>query len=369
MKKIISLSLCLILLFNIGATVFAEKGDPLNEHLEYTDLIREFFKKVEESKQNPEYPALWKKEPKFLFWADDYRTVRAYNMPLLISQRDRDDSFLSATAGALIKSRQAAAHSEVIARMIGKPVVKIFIKLLVKELTGSSEIVTVADFLGTDEQTAIDSFISAAGMTFLSQASMGLSLVSAFTNVLHAFPSLTPKGRLAVVVLTACLSLYAENTAVNYQSAENNAIVLNSVFQKILNRPQDVMDSNLLVTAVDDRNNFFGTLSRNDGAWCDFVYIGGLRCAPRARDYQGGQLVNTYIDIYHRIMQDESLDLRALDDYIHGRLVPERPLHIVRANPREEEHADHYIFAPIAETLEVPDCSDSADIPTCIETP
>ena len=337
MKRIISLSLSLILLLNIGVTAFAEKGDPLVEHPEYVELIRKKFEEEEESKRNPEYSLVWMRKPKF--FDKDHRTIKAYNMPLLMEGEGRTDGFLYANAQALLEARQAAAHSEVIAKMIGKPVSKIFIKLLTERLAGSNEIVTVADFLGTDEQTAIDSFINAAGMTFISQVSMGLSLVSAFTNILHAFPSLTPKGRLAVVILTSVLSVRAEESAINYQSAENSAIVLNSVFQKILNRPQDVMDSNLLVTAIDERNNFLGTLSRNDGAWCDFVYIGGLKCAPRARDYQGGQLVNTYIDIYHRIMQDESLDLKALDDYIHGRLIPERPLHIVRVNSRTEEHS------------------------------
>ena len=323
MKRIISLSLSLILLLNIGAIVFAEKGDPLNEYLEYTDLIREFFKKVEESKQNPEYPALWKKKPKFLFWADDYRTVRAYNMPFLMIVRDREDSFLSATAGALIKSRQAAAHSEVIAKMIGKPVSKIFIKLLTERLAGSNEIVTVADFLGTDEQTAIDSFICAAGMTFCSQVAHGLSVVACFTNILE---SLKPAAGITVAGLMDVACYFLTKSALANEEAKNNAMALNSVFQKILNRPQDVMDSNLLVTAIDERKFCpilrYNAFRRDDGAWCDFVYIGGLKCAPRARDYQGGQLVNTYIDIYHRIMQDESLDLKALDDYLKGYPAP-----------------------------------------------
>ena len=340
MKRIISLSLCLILLFNIGVTAFATKGDPLTEHPEYIKLIRKCFENQARLRQNNEAALEWKREPKFLFWTDNYRTVHAYNMPLLMAGKDRTDGFLHANAKALLDARKAAARSEVIAKMVGKPVAKIYIELLKKKLTGSSEIAMIADFLGTDEQTTIDSFICAAGMTFCSQVAHGLSVVACFTNILE---SLKPAAGIAVAGLMDAACYFLTKSALANEEAKNNAMALNSVFQKILNRPQDVIDSNLLVTAIDERKFNpilrYNAFRRDDGAWCDFVYIGGLKCAPRARDYQGGQLVNTYIDIYHRIMQDESLDLKALDDYIHGRLIPERPLHIVRVNSRTEEHS------------------------------
>ena len=322
MKKIISWCLCLTLLFNIGVTAFAEKGKPLTEHPEYTGLIYKFFEGQESEHNDPECPAVWVKESKFLFWDKDYRTVSAYNIPLLMEARDRKDSFFHATAKVLLKSRQAAVIAERIARATGKPVLTIFKKLLREELKkDSSEIVAViADFLKEiDEKEVIDSIISGMGMTFYSQLAHGISIVACLTNVLEI---LKPVAGIAAAGVLDLICIFSTKAALENQKVENYSTVFKTFFNMMYNDPEHVKKSNLFVTAIDERKFCpilrYNAFRRNDGAWCDFVHIEGLRCAPIAGDYKEGRLINTYLDIYRRIMRDERLDLKKLDDYLKG---------------------------------------------------
>ena len=136
--------------------VFAGKGDPLQEHEDYTTQIRKKFEWTEKDKGNPEYPTIWKHEPNYRFWlwTDDYRTVVVYNIPYLMGYESNEKgNFVQATAKALIKSRKAASRAEELAKKCAVKTTEEFIKIFKdeykKELTSDSNLISaLAKFLG-----------------------------------------------------------------------------------------------------------------------------------------------------------------------------------------------------------------------------
>lgn len=71
------------------------------------------------------------------------------------------------------------------------------------------------------------------------------------------------------------------------EKAENITSLLNLILNIIRNFKNDVSNSNFFVFAIDKRefNPFFihNAFRRNDGNWCDFIYIDGIN-SPRAKD-------------------------------------------------------------------------------------
>lgn len=148
--------LSLVMIFTNCEYVFAGKGDPLQEHEDYTTQIRKKFEWTEKDKGNPEYPTIWKHEPNYRFWlwTDDYRTVVVYNIPYLMGYESNEKgNFVQATAKALIKSRKAASRAEELAKKCAVKTTEEFIKIFKdeykKELTSDSNLISaLAKFLG-----------------------------------------------------------------------------------------------------------------------------------------------------------------------------------------------------------------------------
>lgn len=129
---------------------------------------------------------------------------------------------------------------------------------------------------------------------------------------------------IAGLTLSAALDLFCYFTGksrFDMERTKNYATLLHGVWSMLQNDPETVMNSNVLVTAVDKRNFYVifrhNALRRDDGAWCNFTRIGNLKCAPLAKDYRNGKLISTYLDIYRRIMTDEHLDLDKLQTFIN----------------------------------------------------
>ena len=333
MKKIFTFFITLIFIFGSEIPTFASpKGDPLDEHENYLVMLRDHFEKRERNKQDPEAPCLWEKYPNYVMFCDDYRTVRVYNIPLLLKE-DRNDGFLRAFAELLVEAREEAVKSEKIAKATGKIAAKIFIENLNKNLKGNDYVKKIAEFLGTNESTAIESFICYLGMAATSKLlGIGIAASCAFDilNELFDLVQFTPGLGLSIFVVHNLLNvvrIWSTRSQFYYEKVANYATILNDVYRMIITNPKDVMKSNVLVTAVDERN-FYSVFiwnsaigRRNDGAWCDFEYIGGLKCAPRARDCKDKNLITLYSQIYGYLMTKSDLNLENLKDfYKYGRI-------------------------------------------------
>lgn len=160
---------------------------------------------------------------------------------------------------------------------------------------------------------------------------VGIAVSCAFDilSKLFNFASITPGVGMAICVvhnLVNVARIWSTRSQFYYEKVANYATVLNDVYRIIITRPEDVLKSNVLVTAVDERNFWSVFLwnsaigRRNDGAWCDFEYIGGLKCAPRAKDCKDRDLIMVYSKAYGDIMTKSDLDLKKLQDFLDGKL-------------------------------------------------
>lgn len=143
--KIVSLISSLGIMFGNCGCAFADKGDPLQEHKEYFDLIRKEFGDIEDKSKVSDYPAYWEHEPNYWLWTDDYRTVVVYNIPYLMSDPEKKQNFMKSTAQALIDSKKAATNAEKIAKTLAVKTTKKFIEIFKdeykKELTSDSQLI------------------------------------------------------------------------------------------------------------------------------------------------------------------------------------------------------------------------------------
>lgn len=299
----------------------------MQEHEDYTTQIRKKFEWTENDKDNPEYPASWEHKPNYWFWTDDYRTVVVCNIPYLMSDPGKKQNFMKSTAQALIDSQKAAISAEKIAKTIAVKTTKKFIEIFKdeykKELTSDSRLIpSLANFLGeTDEKIVVDACLGAIGMRWACIAGHVVSVAALQSGCLGALVVAYP---IAGLTLSAALDLFCYFTGKSrfeMERTKNYATLLHGVWNMLQNDPETVMNSNVLVTAVDKRNFYaifrHNAFRRDDGAWCNFTKIGNLKCAPLAKDYREGKLVSTYLDIYRRIMTDKHLDLDKLQVFIN----------------------------------------------------
>ena len=338
--KIISLVLSLVMIFTNCEYVFAGKGDPLQEHKEYFDLIRKEFENTENASGNSTYSAMWKHEPNYRFWlwADDYRTVVVYNIPYLMGYESNEKgNFVRATAKALIKSRESASRAEELAKKCAVKTTEEFIKIFKdeykKELTSEPESISaLAKFLGEpDEETVVNACLGAMGMRWACIAGHTASLFLIHSGFLDALAAAHPVAGLTFAAALDLFCYFTGKSRFEMEKTKNYATLLYGVWNMLQNNPEKVKNSNVLVTAVDKRNFYaifrYNALRRDDGAWCNFVKIGNLKCAPLAKDFEKGTLIDTYLDIYNRIMTDKQLDLNKMQTFLNtGSFGPKKSL-------------------------------------------
>lgn len=328
--KIISLVLSLVMIFTNCEYVFAGKGDPLQEHKEYFDLIRKEFENTENASGNSTYPAMWKHEPNYRFWlwTDDYRTVVVYNIPYLMGYESNEKgNFVRATAKALIKSRESASRAEELAKKCAVKTTEEFIKIFKdeykKELTSEPESISaLAKFLGEpDEETVVNACLGAMGMRWACIAGHTVSLFLIHSGFLEALSAAHPVAGLTFAAALDLFCYFTGKSRFEMEKTKNYATLLYGVWNMLQNNPEKVKNSNVLVTAVDKRNFYaifrYNALRRDDGAWCNFVNIGNLKCAPLAKDFEKGTLIDTYLDIYNRIMTDKQLDINKMQTFLN----------------------------------------------------
>ncbi len=314
MNKIMSLILSFGVVFNTSGVVFADKGNPLDEHPENYQIIRKKFEEIEMNSGNPLKGFKWEKKPNFWFWDDDYRTVRVYNIPHLINATN-DDNFFRKIVILLIDARNICSSSEKIGKAVGKEALKLLNSELKKQKKGSAETLALADFLGTDENMAIDSFVAAFGMACISKICHGIAVGGSWLGI---FVPLAPAVGAAVAIIDIA-SFFTTRSALANERVKNCAMVLNAVYRIITENPNRILNSNVLVTAIDERNFTallrWNAFRRDDGAWCDFEYIGGLKCAPRGREYlddRGHNLIEVCSRICNEIMNNGKLDMEKM---------------------------------------------------------
>ena len=301
--------------FNNFSYVLAGRDDPLIEHKDYVEEIRKEFEWNERDKQSSTYPILWKKEPSFWFWDSDYRVVRVYNIPYLMGQK-HSENFFVATMKLLLESVKLCKYSSKLAKATGKEALKILNSGLKKSKQNSWEAKVLSNILGTDEEMAIDSFVTAFGYSCMSKVCHGLCMVDTLVRI---FVAGNPVTEVAMMMIDIASLLFTKGKFAQ-ERIKNCAIALNQIYDIIQNDSERVLDSNVLVTAIDERNftAWFrhNAWRRDDEAWCDFLKIGGLKCAPTGREYKNGEVVKFCSRMFNEIMCNGRLDLNKIERFI-----------------------------------------------------
>ena len=321
--------------------------NPLHLHPEYVDELNAHF---ERAGRREDQPAIcWVKEGMFRWrvFAVDPRVTRVYNIPHLAKTRmNQPSDFFVSTAKVLLEARKAAISA---AKNSNKPdeILAAFVAKMIESLVGTEAIRCFARFFNLDEDVAFKCVINSVSYTLVASAGYLLCLTEPFTQLLTALTPMAALGTLLVFHF-ATKDKFARERALNCTS------VLNSFFDQIRFFQEKVVESNVFVTAIDERNYCsllpWSFVRKNYGGWCEFLYLRNLPNAPRARDItQNGQprFISTFLDIIQRIFTDEHLNPDRLDKYINGqnlfRRVYPGPNNDNAENPENANryHAEH----------------------------
>lgn len=336
MKRIFIFLLSLIITFNFNL-IYAGMGDPLREHPEYVDLIREDFNKARKI-NSKSYEWMWEKKFEWKIISNDYRTVRVYNIPYLLKFREEDCGFLITYIKALLHARKARIRTEKLSKESKEKAAKYFSKEISEYMKNSGTAKEFKDFLGAkDEDMAIESFITSL---ILSANAQFLGAVTAASCVaINAFnflqpillPTLvvSPPVGIAITVahnLLNVVRIFTTKNAFEEERVANYALVLSKINRLFLDdeEVENIRNSNVLVTAVDERNFYSAFIwnsfpgRRNDGGWAHFTEIENLACSPLAKDYDSGRMIEIYRRIFKEITRNENLDFEQMEKYIES---------------------------------------------------
>lgn len=320
MKKVInrfvSFSLLFIMSLNTFSVSFFGLGNPFDEHPEYYGEMRSAFEKNFEYTRNDQSPYCWEKKPSYLLLSNDYRKIRVYNMTHL-ERKEVRDNFFNSSIKLLRDAIECSNRAKAIAECSGEIVLRIFKEKYEEKIKGTSEIKVIADFLGTDEKIAINSVVRSIGMTWFNRAAHVASMVVAFSGALDSLTLFNPFLGIAAGLALDVLCYTTSLNRFENEKIENYSKSLYSVWSIMINDPDRVLNSNVLITAVDERDfyNIFrhNSLRRNDESWCDFRKIGDLKCAPLGNSCPR---IRKYLDDFKSLAVNGSLSLTKLEEYI-----------------------------------------------------
>lgn len=301
-------------------------SNPFHDHPKYLqDLKKDFAEKG----YSDEVELYWEKQPGFILfynYTNDYRVIRVYNIRHLLGTKksggphdiNNTDFFIS-MARSLLQTRKAAIAANKKVKENADKILKIFKEEAQKNLKGTKEIKYLSDFLHEKEDMTIDSFIASVGMTWIARASHAVAIAACLTGVLSA---LNPVAGFTIALALDALGFYSNRSKMEMEKALNCAVVLNKFFNCINFYQEQVLNSNVWVTAIDERNFYsvmrYTSIRPNHGAWSDFLYIDDLPHSPRARTIENGRIIPMYIDIFNEINSNDQLDLEKLEAYLNG---------------------------------------------------
>lgn len=334
MKKLLALFLGLIISLNISV-IYAGTGDPLYEHPEYVAMIRKHFEKAK-SINSTAYAWKWEKKFEWKMFSSDYRTIRVYNIPYLVRFRDKKDGFLITYAKALLQAKKIGVTASKLSEKSKEKFIEYFSKEISDYIKRNGLGENLKDFLGAEnEDVAIKSFIaslilSASAKVLGAITATSCVAMNAYNFLLPFLPAVAvaaPPVAIAITVvhnLVNIARIFTTSKTFAEERIANYALVLSHINRAFLNdtETENILNSNVLITAVDERNfyslpvwnSFPGR--RNDEGWAHFANIEGLACSPIAKDYESGDVIKAYQDIFREISCNESLDLDKMEKYI-----------------------------------------------------
>jgi len=379
MKKYISF-LMGILMLNLQPNTLAMDmdGTPLGPPLHADDYskIRAYFSTTFEGSRNPECPVVYRLRDSYA--SDrDYREVIVRNIPSVCGDLGhRRTDFLTCMydlysrtkidARDIVASLKSTASSDSqaeIARHLSEEYTRILasdtrnnVAYVLSQNMGISyqEAVSVylmmvtanaaSDFYHFSGKDWVDILIGGAvgaGVGAAVGAAVGAGATAAATGGISSVAIAIGAGAILLCVAGAggvaaykYINNKAESAAAAFkiQRMCNCAMAIMKFGEQLTVSPGAVLDSNVLVSAIDMRKDSSGTKFedksmlwrwwnrnlKNHTYWCGFEYIPDLQCAPLARTYRArnGVCLGDYITILSQILNGSVIDYSRLDRFL-----------------------------------------------------
>ena len=344
MEKGCSIILVFFLLFFNSQGVFAGNGYPLTP--EHICDIREKLMEWAKSKQTSTIEFKWEKKPDYYLLSDEYRTIKVYNIPHLFyydGQKKSDDKgFFETYLRALLSAYKAQESFKSYENEAKEAVADYLINKLDEEFKKYNCYDAIRKFIGNDkieDEVVLQSFITSIILSsnskilgsIVAASCVAINFINYFQCLLPASFAINPALGITITVVHNLLNItrmFTTKSAFNEERISNYALLVASVNQLLLNAnpddpDDDVYNSNILVTAVDERDFYCFWIwnsvpgRRNDGAWAKFEKIGNLPCSPSMKEYKDGRTVSKYIEIFKELMTNKNLDLKKIENWLN----------------------------------------------------
>lgn len=312
----------------------AQYPNPLQNRKYRNELMRHFAQhEIPGCRNNPIF---WIKIPKYLFWSDEYRVVRVGNIPHMLNiESGLPNDIFKAIARGFIEIKTSLISlrrnpNESIGSLTNR-----FRTALYRLLNGQLYIGEIARFLDTDQDIAIECFISASLHYLLSIGSAVSGVIIAGLSFLFGTNPITIP---IMVMLTIFCYKETKNALLN-EKKMNYALALEQIIRCFYYYPEDILSSNIFVSAIDERSCSPFNFKENYGAWCSFLYIDSLRGAPPANSHDYRRLMNFYITAIRNITVNDQLNDQAIKNYLdNGILNISRNNLVENENDNDEEY-------------------------------
>ncbi|KAK8896167.1 hypothetical protein M9Y10_014061 [Tritrichomonas musculus] len=278
-------------------------GDPLQYDSSKVNIIRDRFRQFESDFENSSIKT--KIEP--TIFGKDPRTIYIYNFHNILDIKNNNgDNLILAILNALIEIVDSANVAVKIARKSGEITYKLFESIAFKRLAGTQALKTIADFIGTDEELAIKFFISSTFSTF---GMIATSIIGTLATILTAS---CPFVSLFISGMNLFFFYESRVAQIQMEKGKNHILLLNYLFNRLSNI-ENVMQSNVLIVAIDEYKSFFSFFRSNAGVYCEARYINGLRSAPRARELPGSRnIIQELVNIRQEISQNGNINIERI---------------------------------------------------------
>lgn len=239
------------------------KGNPFDENENFFDPVIKYFN-ANINKM------IWTVEPSFILWSNEYRTIKVYKIASLLCTEKNKYSVFESLANIILIERKILLSTPLNFQK----------KEIIDHLQGSIWVKRIAEFFGKD-----DDFIM---------------------NVMMNFFSPNNDSKMPLLIK---------------QRIQNFTKILKIMIQTIIFNSEKIMKSNVLITAIDERNFspylFYNGFRRNDEAYCTFEFMNQIINNPNLEIIPGADKIKRCFSAISHLLNDEIINVEQLEKEIN----------------------------------------------------
>lgn len=288
-------------------------GNPL-QNKKYLNEMKKYFAdhEIPGCSDNAIY---WEKIPKYIIRNDEYRDIRVGNIQHMLNvNRFFEHDIFRSIAEGLIELRKTLTSFKRKPNESQKDLETRFRESLFGSMKNKNYMKSIAEFLNTDQDMAIECFLSASCYQLLALDSAAASFIVA---ILAIILNINPLISVSISAVFAFFAYRSAKKGLLYEKQMNYVLALKQIFSCFYFYPEKILKSNIFVLAIDERRCSPLNFKPNYGTWCDFIYIDDLKGAPIASNTEYRDLLKFYKDIYQKITVNDQFDCNKISDYLN----------------------------------------------------